>query len=137
MCLFGYHFLPRRIAQHILRPHEFHFLPGEALRHDLDRLRVAIRQQKAPPQFEGRGPGRTTPREEVRDHIAGVGGGLNDPAENAEGFLGGIAGFFFARGADDGMPPRVGWGLPPRGLLRADEAGGRDESPGSSRAAAV
>ena len=49
---------------------------------------------------------------------------LDDAFEDAEGFLGGVAGFLFAGGADDGVPPDVGGGFAAGGFFGADEGEG-------------
>jgi acyl dehydratase len=48
----------------------------------------------------------------------------DDAFEDAEGFLGGVAGFFFAGGGDDGVPPDVGWGFAAGGFFGADKTRG-------------
>ncbi len=62
--------------------------------------------------------------EEVEDEVPGLGVDADDALEDAEGFLGGVAGFFFAGGADDGVPPDVGGSFAAGGFGGSDHAGG-------------
>ena len=62
--------------------------------------------------------------EEIQYGFAGVGVDADDALEDAERFLRGVAGFFFAGGRDDGVPPDIGGGLAACGFFCADEAGG-------------
>ena len=49
---------------------------------------------------------------------------FDDAFEDAEGFLGGVAGLFLAGRAHDGVPPNIRGGFAAAGLFGADETGG-------------
>jgi hypothetical protein len=101
----------------------------EAAAHHGDGLRVVIDEDRAASKLDGGGAGGPAAGEEVEDAVAGVGVDADDPPEDGEGLLGGVAGPLLAAGADDGVPPGIGGGLAAAGLLRADQPRGQVRDP--------
>ena len=95
----------------------------ESFRHHFEGLGVVVDENEVAPQYVGRHTGRAAAGEEVEHEIAGVRGGRDDAAEDAERLLGRIARPLGAARGDDRVPPRVRGEFTARGLLGSTSPG--------------
>ena len=89
----------------------------EALPGDPDGIGVVIHEKVAPAQSRRGHAGGAAPAEEIGDQVTGVTGRPDDPLQQLERLLGGVAGPLGARRRHDGHPPGVGRELAARRLL--------------------
>ena len=98
-------------------------IPGKALSHGSQRLRVVVDQNELPSVFQASRAGRTAAREKIQHHLAGVRRSLDDASQNAQRFLGRVTCLLPAIGGHNGMPPGIGRGFAQRRLFRPHQAG--------------
>jgi len=94
----------------------------EALLHDLDCGFALVNHDEVAFVFACGLACGAAACEEVHYGFARVGVDADDALKNSQGFLGGVAGLFFAGGGDDGVPPDVGGSFAASGFFCADEA---------------
>src|SRR3990172_19752 len=91
--------------------------------HDLDGLLIIIHQKHAATKFKGSYPRGAAACKEIQHQVAWLGGSQDNAAQDTKRFLGGIARFLLAGGADDGVPPSISRQLAASGFFFANQAG--------------